>query len=146
MLQSSIFRLEYLIQTIPDLLLEIDERAFSLQPAPNKWSKKQIIGHLIDSATNNHHRFVRGQFEDEPEIRYDQDKWNACGFYQDMDGQQLIAFWTVYNKQLLEIVKRIPESHLSRKVHVGDNLHTLEFLIIDYVRHMEHHLKQVVNY
>lgn len=146
MLQSSIFRLEYLIQTIPDLLLEIDERAFSLQPAPNKWSKKQIIGHLIDSATNNHHRFVRGQFEDEPEIRYDQDKWNACGFYQDMDGKQLIAFWTVYNKQLLEIVKRIPESHLSRKVRVGDNLHTLEFLIIDYVRHMEHHLKQVVSY
>lgn len=146
MLQSSIFRLEYLIQTIPDLLLEIDERVFSLQPAPNKWSKKQIIGHLIDSATNNHHRFVRGQFEDEPEIRYDQDKWNACGFYQDMDGKQLIAFWTVYNKQLLKIVKRIPESHLSRKVRVGGNLHTLEFLIIDYVRHMEHHLKQVVSY
>ena len=146
MLQSSILRLEYLIQTIPDLLLEIDERSFSLQPAPNKWSKKQIIGHLIDSATNNHHRFVRGQFEDEPEIRYDQDKWNACGFYQDMDGKQLIAFWTVYNKQLLEIVKRISESHLSRKVRVGDNLHTLEFLIIDYVRHLEHHLKQVVSY
>lgn len=146
MLQSSIIRLEYLIQVIPDLLSEIDERTFSLQPAPNKWSKKQIIGHLIDSATNNHHRFVRGQFEDEPEIRYDQDKWNACGFYQHIGGTHIIAFWKLYNRQLLEIVKRIPEGHLSRKVRVGEELHSLDFLIIDYVRHLEHHLKQVVNY
>ena len=147
MIQPSIHLLEYLIQTIPDLLLTaMDAEVFSFKPAPNKWSKKEIIGHLIDSAANNHHRFVRGQFEHHPEVHYNPDKWNECGFYQDIDGRQVIAFWTLYNKQLLEIIKRIPETHLTRTVKVENDLHTLEFLIMDYVKHMEHHLRQVIAY
>jgi hypothetical protein len=54
------------------LLNAIEEPAFSLKQSPARWSQKEIIGHLIDSATNNHHRFVRGQFEDSPVIAYDQ--------------------------------------------------------------------------
>ncbi|MDX1936305.1 MAG: hypothetical protein SFU21_04285, partial [Flavihumibacter sp.] len=109
-------------------------------------SKKEIIGHLIDSATNNHQRFVRGQFEDSPKIAYDQNRWNKYNFYQQIDGQQIIDFWTVYNRQILELIRRIPNENLKLVCHVGDKFLTLDFLINDYVEHLEHHLKQVVSY
>ncbi len=146
MIEKAIVRLKYLIENIPEILVEIEEEILSAKPFPNKWSKKEIIGHLIDSATNNHHRFVRGQFEDNPEICYDQNKWNEFSFYQQIDCNQIISFWTIYNKQLLEIISRISSENLKKQVKVGDKLLTIEFLIIDYVEHLEHHLKQIINY
>lgn len=147
MIEFAIKRLEYLCDIIPQLLTEIDEQTFSVKPNPNKWSKKEIIGHLIDSATNNHQRFVRGQFEDVPKIVYDQNKWNEFNFYQKMDGQQLISFWTIYNRQIAELIKNIPEENLNKECKSGDDKNlTLDFLINDYVEHLEHHLRQVVTY
>ena len=146
MIDASIDRLCYIIEKAPIKLTEIGEEKMSEKPLPNKWSKKEIIGHLIDSATNNHQRFVRGQFENIPEIRYDQDNWNKHSFYQEIDSKQIVGFWTIYNKQLIEIIKRIKTEDLNRKIKVGENLFTLEFLINDYVEHLEHHLKQVIDY
>ena len=146
MIDSAIKRLEYLCEVIPQLLATIDEQSFSLKSSPDKWSKKEIIGHLIDSATNNHQRFVRGQFENKPTIIYDQNKWNEFGFYQQISGQQIIAFWTAYNRQLIELIKHIPKENLQLECLVGDKLLTLDFLINDYVEHLEHHLRQVVSY
>lgn len=146
MIEKAISRLSYIIEKVPSILIEIGEEKMSIKPFPNKWSKKEIIGHLIDSATNNHQRFVRGQFETIPEIRYDQNKWNEYGFYHLIDSKQIISFWTIYNKQLIEIIKRIPTENLKRQIKVGENILTIEFLITDYVEHLEHHLKQVTNY
>ena len=144
--EQSHIRLQYLCDTIPSLLREIDEETFSEKLSAEKWSKKEILGHLIDSATNNHQRFVRGQFEDKPIILYDQKKWNKYSFYQHIGGEQIIIFWTTYNKQLVEIIKHIPTIDLERECNVGDKLLSLEFLINDYVNHLEHHLKQIVTY
>lgn len=134
-----------IIDIVPDKLIELGEDEMSLKPLSGKWSKKEILGHLIDSATNNHQRFVRGQFEELPEIRYDQNKWNEFSFHQQIGSRQLIEFWTSYNKQLIEIIKRIPDENLKREVRVGENLFSLEFLIVDYVKHLEHHLDQIFN-
>ena len=87
MIENALNRLKYILDTVPKILTEIGERKMSIKPLPNKWSKKEIIGHLIDSATNNHQRFVRGQFEHNPEIRYDQNKWNEFSFYQEIECQ-----------------------------------------------------------
>lgn len=146
MIDIAIKRLCYILEIAPPLLTAISEENMSAKPAPGKWSKKEIIGHLIDSAANNHQRFVRGQFEDIPEICYDQDKWNAFNFYADIDSRQIISFWTIYNQQLIEIIKRVPAENLQRQIKVGNNLLTLEFLITDYVAHLEHHLKQIIEY
>ena len=67
-------------------------------------------------ATNNHQRFVRGQFEDKPKIVYDQNKWNRYSFYQQIDLKQIITFWTVYNRQLLQLVRHIPKENLQQIV------------------------------
>jgi hypothetical protein len=139
-IEQAIQRLTFLCDTIPQLLAEIDEQAFSLREKPGKWSRKEIIGHLIDSAANNHHRFVRGQYEDVPTIVYDQDQWNTCNYYNQMDGRQIIYFWTAYNNHLLELIKLIPKDMLKREVDSGDANHrSIAYLINDYVVHLEHH-------
>jgi hypothetical protein len=146
MVEQALSRLNFIIDNLPSILTQISEENMSEKSSSNKWSKKEIIGHLIDSATNNHQRFVRGQFENNPEIRYDQNKWNQYNFYQQIDSKQIILFWTFYNKQLIEIIERIPTENLKRQVNVDGALLTLEFLIFDYVEHLEHHLKQVIDY
>lgn len=146
MIEQAISRLNFIIDKVPGILMQISEEEMSEKLSPNKWSKKEVIGHLVDSATNNHQRFVRGQFEDRPEIRYDQNKWNECSFYQQIDSKQTILFWAIYNRQLIEIIKRIPIENLKKQIKVGENLLTIEFLINDYVEHLEHHLKQVIDY
>ena len=147
MIEIAVKRLEYLCTIIPQLLTEIGEPNFSLKVAPEKWSKKELIGHLIDSATNNHHRFVQIQFESKLLIPYDQNQWNRSNFYQQIAGKQIIDFWTIYNKQLVEIIKRISEENLLKEFKTTDNKKiTLFFLINDYVEHLEHHLRQVIIY
>lgn len=139
-------RFAYLLEIIPPKLEILSAEEYSLKPNPDKWSKKEILGHLIDSAAANHHRFIRGQFEKLPEISYDQNRWNKFGYYQDIDAKQLVSFWTFYNKQILEIVSRIPINLLSNEVNTGSYIHNLAFLIEDYVAHIEHHMKQIVEY
>ncbi|WP_325561853.1 DinB family protein [Pedobacter sp.] len=136
--------MQFLMETALEKLLEISEEDLSEKTDPGKWSKKEIIGHLIDSATNNHHRFVRGQFEKNVQISYDQNKWNVAGHYQDIDSIQLIQFWMMYNRQLIELWRNIPKEKLSNTIYTGDETPlTLGFLIQDYVVHLEHHLKQL---
>lgn len=146
-IQKPLNRLRYLCLTIPALLQEIDEEAFSYKPTPHKWSKKEIIGHLIDSATNNHHRIIRGQFEVSPDLPYDQDQWVKNGFYQDIEKEKIISFWFHYNLHLIELIQRIPQEKLSNKVDRGREKDlTLSYIIEDYMEHMEHHLRQIVAY
>ena len=147
MVKQTIAKLESLCDFAPQLISALDETEFSIKPSPTQWSKKEIIGHLIDSATNNHQRFVRIQFEETPFISYDQDKWNTFGCYTQANSAQLILFWTTYNKHLAELLKNIPPENYTCTCKVGkEKIVTLEFLIIDYVAHLEHHLHQVINY
>lgn len=146
MITASINRLSNIIQFAPPRLSKISEEIMSEKPSPGKWSKKEILGHLIDSATNNHQRFVRAQFELCPEISYNPDLWVLFSYYQQMESQQLISFWTIYNRQLLELIKSIPAENMARHVKAGDSVQSLAFLITDYVQHLEHHLKQIIDY
>jgi hypothetical protein len=145
-LQETIDRFTFVLNTVPPLLHKVEETVFSAKPAPDKWSKKEILGHLIDSAANNHQRFVRAQFEDSPNIAYDQDKWNEFSYHYLMRKDDLIDFWLDYNRYLLKLIKHIPNFKLSKTVKVGDKTHTLQFIIEDYLVHMEYHLKQIVEY
>ncbi len=146
MINAVIDKLHYLIDTIPSKLLSMADETFKLKPETNKWSKQEIIGHLIDSAANNHQRFIRIQYENVPAIFYDQDKWNALNHYQLMDSVHVIYFWKIYNQHLLEVIKNIPDANLTKEGNTGGEKNvTLQWLIQDYIEHMEHHLKQVLN-
>jgi hypothetical protein len=130
--------------SFPDQVRAIPDDQFILKPT-NKWSKKEVLGHLIDSAAVNIQRFVRGQIEDSPQIWYDQDRWVSVQSYQNQDTLSLITLWESINRQLVYIAAYIPEKDLERKCMMKDGqLVTLQCLIEDYLSHLLHHVKQIL--
>ncbi len=119
MVEQSLQRLHYLCTIIPPLLKSLSEDEYSNKPAPDKWSKKEILGHLIDSATNNHQRFIRVQFEQVPTITYNQNHWNHFSYHRFIISAQLITFWEVYNRQFVELISHIPKAYLTRECCIG---------------------------
>ena len=139
-------RLRFLINHAPTLINHENEVDFKTKPSPTKWSKQEILGHLIDSATNNHQRFVRSQFEEIPEIPYDQNEWNKYSYYNSISKTQLVNFWKSYNEQILSLIELIPKEKLIKLCNTGGNENfTIEYLFNDYVEHLEYHLKKIVN-
>ena len=126
------------------LLSAIPEDAASKKPAPNKWSKKEILGHLIDSAANNHQRFMRLQLQAEISLPgYDQDDWVRLNRYQHEPWAEIIALWSVYNRHLVSVIESLDDSALGHVWHSPEGDVTLEFIASDYVRHVKHHLAQI---
>ena len=143
-LELCLAQLIHILDTVPAQLRSFSEEEFAAIPSPGKWSKKQIIGHLIDSATNNHHRFVRSQFHDKPTVLYEQELWNHHSYYQSMRQEHMISFWEKYNRHIVELTQRIPAELLSRECMMSDgNAYPIRWVFEDYVRHLEHHLRQV---
>ena len=144
---KSILRLEHLCKEIPLLLLQINETEFSTKPSPEKWSKKEILGHLIDSAANNHHRFVRCQFEDYVIVPYDQNNWVTYSYYQQIPIVHLVDLWTIYNTHLVFVLKQTPDKQFRKIYKLSDGATiTFEYLVEDYIAHLEHHLRQIIEY
>jgi hypothetical protein len=137
--------LEALIDRVAHRLFDITEADGEARPASGKWSKKEIIGHLIDSASNNHQRFVRAQ--DTPSLTipgYAQNFWVERQGYQSEPWKTLVALWTTYNTHLAHVIGHIPEECSSNSITIGNNQPvTLKWLAEDYVRHAEHHLEQI---
>ena len=127
-------------------LQAITEAESSVRPAEEKWSKKEILGHLVDSASNNHQRFVRAQLSAEIRLpEYDQEAWVRTQSYQTESWNDLVQLWKLYNLHLIHTAAKIPEEKLKSMCFIGDNPPvTLEFIITDYVRHLRHHLEQIV--
>ena len=134
-----------LVEESAKKLKTLDTDSVSKKPAPNKWSVKEILGHLVDSAVNNHNRFVRAQEVDFLESPgYHQDFWVSVQSYNTAPWTELVELWKLYNLLLAHIISHVMQDKLNVKCKIGNNEPvTLEFLIEDYVAHMKHHLKQI---
>jgi len=144
------------ISTASGQLLQISAEKSQLPRAAGKWSPKEIIGHLIDSASNNHQRFVRAQFSDDLIFAgYEQEGWVRVQNYQGESWAELVQFWKLYNQHILHVMSLVPEE-TRRKLRYKHNLHqiasdtlsesepvTLEWFMRDYVDHMKKHLGQI---
>ncbi len=136
------------LQTIIDGYLPqlnaLSDADFVYKSSPEKWSKKEIIGHLIDSAQNNIRRFVVAQYEENPSITYNQDKWVAINDYQHQPLEQVIQLWYLINKQIVSILKNT-STEMAQHTCKSEETHTIEWLASDYIKHLAHHLHQVLN-
>ncbi len=142
-MHNTILQLETILSTYEPLLLKLDEQIASHKPSPSKWSKKELIGHLIDSAHNNLRRFIVAQYEEKPLIKYAQDYWVLAAGYQDHPLNDLIALWLLINKQIIRVLKKLPAGMEQREVQT-ESLHSIEWLAADYNKHLLHHLHQVL--
>ncbi len=117
----------------------------SAKPGPDAWSKKQILGHLIDSAANNHQRFVRAAANLAHLFPpYNQNEWVQIQRYDESEWSELIALWSALNRHLSDVIARMPESALSNPCNIGkDQPVPVDFVIRDYLRHLRHHVQQL---
>ena len=130
--------------TVPRLRA-LPEAEVSNKPSAERWSKKEILGHLIDSASNNHQRFVRAQLSGTLSFPgYEQEGWARCQGYAAADWSLLIDLWAAYNRHLAEVIARLPVAARSVECRIGDQEPvSLAWLIEDYIRHLDHHLAQL---
>ena len=143
---ATISHFEELLKTVPRRLADIPDDAVALKAAPDRWSKKEILGHLIDSAANNHQRFVRAQSTPRLEFpSYEQEFWVATQSYATAPWPDLVNLWLLLNRHLLHVVKAMPAEVLSHECVIGGRpAVTLEALTADYLRHVNNHLGQLL--
>lgn len=134
------------LESIKEKLNAIPENIWQVKPAHDKWSKKEILGHLIDSGQNNIRRLIVSQYQQNDKIRYEQNEWVKYNGYQTVSKDELIQLWYLTNKQYHRISTTIPDTSLLHTCDTGKetvSLVTLKFLIEDYWGHQIHHLKQM---
>ncbi len=137
-------RLDGIVEAARVQLRAIDDETAGAMPAPGKWSKKEILGHLVDSASNNQQRLVRGQSVERLDFPpYDQTAWVRAHGYGQRPWADLRELWLLMNKEMVEVLRRTPQAAAGNIVNLGDKEVTLAFIAEDYVRHLVHHLEQI---
>ena len=126
-------------------LLGFGEIMVRHKPSADRWSIAEVIGHLVDSASNNHQRFIRAQESESLTFpKYEQNSWVTRNAYASDNWESLVELWYHYNMQLARVLTQIPDEDLSKQCTIGENEPvTLEWLATDYLDHLVHHLKKI---
>ncbi|WP_165824107.1 DinB family protein [Pseudochryseolinea flava] len=142
--QDSVKELRHVINEYASRIASIPDAEMSVKPRPEKWSKKEVVGHLVDSAQNNLRRFICGQYESNPSISYEQDFWVTANAYQHMTTSDVINLWKLLNERISVILETMPSENYERQCIAGGHARTLAWLAQDYVKHLKHHLNQII--
>lgn len=139
---------EDLIQIVQETARDLGTLSVNIaqsKPSPEKWSVQEILGHLLDSAVNNHHRFVRAQQGRSLVFpKYDQEFWVDAQGYNDVPWPEVVTLWQLYNLHLARVITRIAPASVETPCTIGpDDAVTLGFLVEDYLDHLKHHLQQI---
>jgi hypothetical protein len=144
-MQPTIEYLQKIIRVYSRRLEALSDEAYEWRPQSDKWSKKEILGHLVDSAQNNIRRFIVAQYEEMPNIFYAQDEWVALTGYKDYPNRDLIALWTLLNNHILIILVKMSPDAKQRRCKMGGQPQTLAWVAADYCNHLLHHLHQILD-
>ena len=146
-MNCTVSRLNQLLTTCEAYLNTANRQQLSAKPKPTQWSKKEILGHLIDSACYNLRRFTEIHIKKKPYqvVDYEQDELVAINDYQSAEPKDLTQLWVQLNRQIIHIIKQQTEKKLQLEAKMPNQQTTnLLFLINDYLAHLEHHVKQIV--
>jgi hypothetical protein len=133
------------VNSAEEILRRVNAEESKVPVLGGGWSRRQVMGHLIDSASNNHQRFVRASLADSLELPgYDQNGWARVQAAEEADWPLLVSLWANYNRYLAHVIAHLPPAKLEVPCRIGDDEPvTLKFLAEDYLRHMVHHLGQI---
>ncbi len=146
-MKDTIARLEDLLAKGREFLENAPLKHIGYKVSENKWSRKEILGHLVDSGINNLVRFMEIPSGEMPyRLRgYDQDAWVRTGDYQNVPLPEVLELWLLVNRRIIRVIKGQKEEVLNRQVLLGSGrIVDFRFLIKDYADHMEHHLEQII--
>lgn len=147
-MQKVISELSEFIEKYHLLLQQMNEDDMSLKPHSDKWSKKEELGHIVDSAQNNIQRFIRVQYEENVHIIYHPENWVEFNDYQNRDSNNLIELWYFLNKQIIAILQKMPSEKYNSLMSFSKDAsvtNTTLFIAEDYVKHMTHHLESILS-
>ena len=145
-----------LVENIREELTGLDEEYVSQKGSPDQWSRKEILGHLIDSACNNHRRFVL--FSNQQHLHFDgyhQEDWVNAQNYDDANWIDLVDLWYAYNVHIGRVIRQMPKSKLKEETldHNFDKIafrrvshgqpSSMQYFIKDYILHLQHHIDQI---
>jgi hypothetical protein len=144
-MKETIARFELLLATTPHRLVAISESDAARKPDPARWSKKEILGHLIDSAGNNQQRWVRAQLTPRLEFpNYEQEFWVARQGYAGESWPDVVNLWLLLNRHLLHVAKAMPPDVLTHELAIGGHSPvTLSAQVAAYLDHVDNHLAQI---
>ena len=163
---TTINRINELIEIVPAKIKVLPAGEFDFRKLPDKWSKKEILGNLCDSAINNLSRFIRAQFEPKPFAvnRYDQDIWVRACAYRQVQQEDILSLWLALNRQIVNVIKQYTSEMLEYECYFDGGefsnytaaekpgytgtggKRTMYWLIDDFEAHMEYHLHQIMDY
>lgn len=143
-MENTIQQLELVIERYTPQLQSIPEEKWSIKANPAKWSRKEVLGHLVDSAQNNIRRFILAQYENNPRIVYAQDHWVAAANYQHYVTPDLIHLWKLLNQHICIVLKNIPPG-MEANLSVTSEPHSIIWLAEDYNKHLLHHLHHLLD-
>ncbi|MEL6109428.1 MAG: DinB family protein [Planctomycetota bacterium] len=137
--------IEAIVEEWRERLLQIDADAVHEKPDPSRFSISEVVGHLIDSACNNHQRFIRAQAVEELVFpKYDQNAWVLAAGYRQASWESLVHLWYHYNRLIAVVVRNVPQDQLSTPCTITPyETCTLGFFIDDYVVHLHHHCNKL---
>lgn len=144
-MEDSIRRFEQLLNENVNYFPIIDPVILE-ERKPGKWSKKEVLGHLVDSAIHNLVRFTEINYVEKPYRHrpYNQIDLVNLNQYQTKEINELTQLWFSLNQQIIRIMKSVPEEALDFKIILSDeSVIDLRFLMTDYVEHLEHHINQI---
>lgn len=135
-----------LVLSVRPALLQISPETAGSMESPGRWSKKEILGHLIDSASNNHQRIVRAAQNSAMEFPpYSQTQWVNVQHYAEMEWNDLVELFCAYNMHLSRIIGFLPQGVFKNPCNIGrDDSVPLQFIVEDYLRHLTHHVCQII--
>lgn len=143
-IQKVAAQLQKLVDEIPVKIYQFSIEEINQKPRPDKWSKKEILGHLCDSCFNNIQRIMRVQYEQKPFIIYNQDEWVKHQNYQEREFKEVLDLWVALHRQFIHAILNFSPAHLDSILDWGSEV-SAEFVIADYLDHQNHHLRQIFN-
>jgi len=145
-MQKTVDQLHYWLIKVPEVFHVMTEAESTKRPAPKKWSKKEVIGHLCDAAIVHLERLLQIQYEASPYVvtTFDQVQWVALQGYQELPIEDILLLWTSLNKKIMYVLEHLAEESLGLPCMINQQQRTLRWLIEEYIQHLEHHIHQQI--